>query len=60
MIMAPEARGSGEAARGARAAIRSLMREAGKGAVVFQSVPLGELRMERGVARRVREVMRPK
>lgn len=59
MIRAPVARGSGEEARGARAPITSLMREAGKGAVVFQIVP-SELRVERGEARRVREVTSPK
>lgn len=60
MIRALVARGSGEAARGARAPTTSLMREAGKGAVVSQMVPSGELREERGEARRVREVMSPK
>lgn len=60
MTMAPAARGSGEAAMGARALISSPMRAAGKGAAVFQIVPSGELRTERGEARKVREVMRPK
>jgi hypothetical protein len=36
------------------------MREAGKRAVVLQKVPSGEFKMERGEARRVREVMTPK